>query len=155
MALAGERARGRRSRSFFEPPALEGGAGAPGSSGVPAEAGQPTPSVALGRKIDKLSKLTGRRGSLSEIRPLLESRTVEQARTNAQSLYAVEKLKKRYGDRPVVDTAAAADAVPDVRSPTAAAPHTAPGTPRGPAAPAQRTSPPGAHNKRRKNKDKK
>jgi len=64
---------------------------------------QATASVALGRKIDKLSKLTGRRGSLSEIRPLLESKTVEQARSNAQSLYQVEKLKKRYGDRPIVD----------------------------------------------------
>jgi len=61
-------------------------------------------SVALGRKIDKLSKLTGRRDSLSEIRPLLESKTVEQARSNAQSLYQVEKLKKRYGDRPIVES---------------------------------------------------
>jgi len=102
----------RKSRSFFYPPhkpSVE-------DSIVPASEPltddgvvedpvvQATTSVALGRKIDKLSKLTGRRGSLSEIRPLLESKTVEQARSNAQSLYQVEKLKKRYGDRPIMDS---------------------------------------------------
>ena len=156
--------RTRRSRSFFKPPVggdADGDAAAAGAALEGAEAAcQPTPSVTLGRKIDKLSKLTGRRGSLSEIRPLLDSRTVEQARTNAQSLYAVEKLKKRYGDRPMVDTAATAATAADVRSPrsptapsAAGSSGTAPGTPRAAAAAGTTTtSPPGTH-KRRKNKD--
>jgi len=57
----------------------------------------------VGIKIEKLSRLTGRRGSLSEIRGLLLPTTAEEAKKCAQSLYTVEKLKKRYGERPAMD----------------------------------------------------
>ena len=60
-----------------------------------------------GLKMEKLTRLTGRRGSLSEIRSLLLPSTVEEARQYAQSLYTLEKLKKRYGERPAVERAVA------------------------------------------------
>ena len=57
----------------------------------------------FGRKIEKLTRLTGRRGSLSEIRSLLLPGSAEEAKQCAQSLYTVEKIKKHYGERPAVE----------------------------------------------------
>jgi len=57
----------------------------------------------FGRKIEKLTRLTGRRGSISEIRGLLLPSNPEEAKKCAQSLYTMEKLKKRYGERPTME----------------------------------------------------
>jgi len=67
------------------------------------ETAELTNETTFGLRIEKLSRLTGRRGSLSEIRGLLLPTTAEEAKKCAQSLYTVEKLKKRYGERPSVE----------------------------------------------------
>eukprot|EP00727_Mastigamoeba_balamuthi_P001614 m51a1_g1145 hypothetical protein (538) ;mRNA; f:271714-278238 len=59
-------------------------------------------------QLDKLAKLTGRRGSLTQITALLNAQSPVQALENARTLYTAERIKKRYGDRPVMHAAAAA-----------------------------------------------
>jgi len=66
-------------------------------------AGELAGGSTFGRKIEKLTRLTGRRGSITEIRSLLLPNSPEEAKKCAQSLYTMEKLKKRYGERPTMD----------------------------------------------------
>jgi len=99
------RLRKKKSRSVFDFTTL-----AP-IDGEDDEENKATPNVAgelaggstFGRKIEKLTRLTGRRGSISEIRGLLLPANPEEAKQCAQSLYTMEKLKKRYGERPTME----------------------------------------------------
>eukprot|EP01105_Mastigella_eilhardi_P012537 TRINITY_DN285_c0_g3_i2.p1 TRINITY_DN285_c0_g3~~TRINITY_DN285_c0_g3_i2.p1 ORF type:complete len:341 (+),score=95.91 TRINITY_DN285_c0_g3_i2:184-1206(+) len=51
--------------------------------------------------MEKLARLTGRRGSLGEIDVLLAPQTPEEAVENAHALRKMEHLKKRFGARPL------------------------------------------------------
>jgi len=100
------RLRKKKSRSVFDFTSLRPIDGEEDDEAVPQQTSRTTELVnetTFGLKIEKLSRLTGRRSSLSEIRGLLLPSNPEEAKRCAQSLYTVEKLKKRYGERPSMD----------------------------------------------------
>ena len=98
--------RKKKSRSVFDFSTLRPIDGEEEDDDLNKENTHPTELVnetTFGLRIEKLSRLTGRRGSLSEIRGLLLPSNPEEAKRCAQSLYTVEKLKKRYGERPAME----------------------------------------------------
>jgi len=99
------RLRKKKSRSVFDFTSLNPIDGEDDEENRPSTntGGELVGESTFGRKIEKLTRLTGRRGSISEIRGLLLPANPEEAKKYAQSLYTMEKLKKRYGERPTIE----------------------------------------------------
>jgi len=99
------RLRKKKSRSVFDFSSLNPIDGEDDEENKPSTniGGELSGGSTFGRKIEKLTQLTGRRGSISEIRGLLLPSSPEEAKKYAQSLYTMEKLKKRYGERPTME----------------------------------------------------
>ena len=59
--------------------------------------------AALQRRIEKLSRITGRRPSVEEIAVLLTPENPEDAKRCADMLVVADKLRRKFGTRPVIE----------------------------------------------------